>query len=164
VSNEGFGARHGLVVVGIDGSAHGVTALRWAIAEARRRRARVRVIHTWQVPVMPAGDSPWTLMPAPGFLEEESDALQAGGRMRLARTVEEALGGEPAGVELEQVLALGDPGDALVEQSGQADLLVVGSRGHGAIGSLFLGSVSRHCANHAACPVVIVRGEEASDT
>jgi nucleotide-binding universal stress UspA family protein len=51
----------------------------------------------------------------------------------------------------------GHPATRLIEASAGADLLVVGSRGHGAFAGMLLGSVSEHCVAHASCPVVVVR-------
>ena len=51
----------------------------------------------------------------------------------------------------------GYPAPTLIDEAREADLLVVGSRGHGAFAGMLLGSVSQHCAQQAACPVVIVR-------
>ena len=59
-------------------------------------------------------------------------------------------------VELEPVLRKGRPASVLIEESKAADLLVVGSRGHGGFVGLLLGSVSQECAEHAHCPVLIV--------
>jgi len=64
-------------------------------------------------------------------------------------------------VEIERRVVEGRPAAVLVNESQGADLLVVGSRGHGGFAGLLLGSVSQQCAHHAACPVVIVhRGPE----
>ena len=57
---------------------------------------------------------------------------------------------------IERRVVEGAPATVLVDESRQADLLVVGSRGHGGFAGLLLGSVSQQCAHHAACPVVIV--------
>jgi len=62
-------------------------------------------------------------------------------------------------VEIERRVVEGRPAAVLVDESQGADLLVVGSRGHGGFAGLLLGSVSQQCAHHAACPVVIVHGK-----
>ena len=67
-----------------------------------------------------------------------------------------ALGAEPA-VEVEQKLVEGDASDALVAESRSAELVVVGSHGRSGLKAALLGSVSRHVASHAACPVVVVK-------
>ena len=51
----------------------------------------------------------------------------------------------------------GHPGEVLVEASRHAELLVVGSRGHGVLSGVVLGSVSQHCTVHAASPVLVHR-------
>ena len=76
--------------------------------------------------------------------------------------------GEVAGQKgLAPVTALvrqGHAAQALLEAAAKADLLVVGSRGHGGFAEALLGSVSQHCVQHAPCPVVIVRGAPARRT
>jgi nucleotide-binding universal stress UspA family protein len=62
-----------------------------------------------------------------------------------------------AGLDVEEEIAYGHPAQVLIEQSADADLLVVGSRGHGAFTRLMIGSVSIHCVTHSHCPVVVVR-------
>ncbi|MGO9342579.1 MAG: universal stress protein, partial [Acidimicrobiales bacterium] len=66
---------------------------------------------------------------------------------------------DSSGVTLENVVREGHAPLVLVNESANADLLVVGSRGRGEFAGMLLGSVSQHCANHAHCPVVIVRHE-----
>jgi nucleotide-binding universal stress UspA family protein len=121
-----------VIVVGVDGSEESKAALRWAHAEATLRHASLRAIH--------------------------AEAHDAGGPERVAwldGVVCEVLGESP-GVEVVQSIVEGDAAHVLVEAVGQADLLVVGSRGHGGFAGLLLGSVSQACAQHASCPVVIV--------
>ena len=71
-----------------------------------------------------------------------------------------SLGEEAEGTEIERAVRMGQPAQVLVEEAEDADLLVVGSRGHGGFAGLLLGSVSHQCALHARCPVVIVHEPE----
>ena len=64
-----------------------------------------------------------------------------------------ALDGSPSSIE-------GIPAQVLLDASDGADLLVVGSRGHGGFTGALLGSVSQHCVHHAHCPVVVIRAQE----
>ena len=144
------------IVVGVDGSDASQEALRWAAEEARLRGAPVVAIHAWSfIPAEPIGDPGMLAIPAgdlAGQLGAESDAA----RLALEAAVSAALGAEPA-VEVEQKLVEGDAGDALVAESQSADLVVVGSHGRSGLKAALLGSVSRHVASHAACPVVVVK-------
>jgi nucleotide-binding universal stress UspA family protein len=140
---------NGFIVVGVDGSDESKEALRWAIDEARLRDASVRVVYAWWaqpvlVPGSPVIAADWELLrrSAEEFVEEFVD-----------RAVD-----EPTDVEVAVVATHGTPADVLVRASKDADLLVVGSRGHGGFAGLLLGSVSQQCVHHATCPVVIVRG------
>jgi len=61
-------------------------------------------------------------------------------------------------VRVRPVVVHGYPAQVLIEHAADADLLVVGSRGHGGFAGALLGSVSQHCTHHAPCPVVVIRG------
>jgi nucleotide-binding universal stress UspA family protein len=78
----------------------------------------------------------------------------------LKETVAEVVG-EGSDVAIEEVTTEGPAAEVLVDAAEGADLLVVGSRGHGGFAGVMLGSVSQQCAQHASCPVVIVRSPDA---
>jgi nucleotide-binding universal stress UspA family protein len=142
------------IVVGVDGSDESQEALRWALEEARLRSASVRAVYAWRDPHVPT----------PGFgLPEDFDfdSLRSQAEAFLTGVVREAVG-ESSDVPITEVTAEGSAGRVLVQAAEGADLLVVGSRGHGGFTGLLLGSVSQQCAPYATCPVVIVRGTETS--
>ena len=62
------------------------------------------------------------------------------------------------GVDIRPVVVEDNPARALLDAAKGADLLVVGSRGHGGFTEALLGSVGQHCVHHAECPVVVIRG------
>ena len=144
-----------VIVVGVDRSASAGAALRFALEEARLRQARVRVVHAWQFR-SPYGRSVAVDGP-PLVLGADLDAYSRAAAAELDAIVAEAAPGA-GGFGIEKRVEQGDPATVLLDQSRDADLLVVGSRGHGGFASLLLGSVSQVCAQNAACPVVIVRG------
>lgn len=139
-------ATHGaqpVIVAGTDGSADSVEALRWALRQAQSTSAEVRVVLAWEVTT------------SLGNLSELTDDDWAD----IARTaVDKATAAEPdVSVPLSTRVVIGHPASVLVEESKDADLLVVGCRGHGRVRGMVLGSVSNHCTHHAHCPVVVVR-------
>jgi nucleotide-binding universal stress UspA family protein len=138
-----------VIVAGVDGSEDSKEALRWALAEAALRRATVRAVHAWSMPIAFGGPD---MPPQPYDGPELRDQAQAS----LDAAVDE-VAGEAAPVAVERVVEQGSPADVLVRAAEGADLLVVGSRGHGGFAGLLLGSVGQQCAQHAPCAVVIVR-------
>jgi nucleotide-binding universal stress UspA family protein len=137
--------RRGRVVVGVDGSARSLDALRWAAAEARARDADLDVVHAWRLPMMAA---PPVYAVFPGV-----DALADNGRALLDSAVADpAL----AGLRVDPHLASGHPAQVLLERAADAGLLVVGTRGLGRVTGALLGSVSRQLLHHAPCPVVVI--------
>jgi nucleotide-binding universal stress UspA family protein len=137
------------IVVGVDGSKGSVRALQFALEEARVRGADVKAVSAWHVPLT-AYESGWVPV-AIDLTEFEGIAKGV-----LDKTLEEAHAAE-SGVNVTPILREGQAADVLVAEAREADLLVVGSRGLGGFKGLLLGSVSQQCAQHAACPVVIVR-------
>lgn len=140
----------GKIVVGVDGSEGSRAALRWARQEAALRACPMVAVTVWQYPVL-------TTLPAFGALppiEDLSKEADTSLRQVLADEGVE-LDGD---VEVDTVVAEGAAAASLLEAADDADLLVVGSRGHGGFTGMLLGSVSQHVVNHAPCPVVVVRG------
>ena len=140
-----------VIVVGVDESEGAKAALRFALEEARLRQAKLRVVHAWQFGYIGAPGFEGSLPAVGGDLAEFHEAAEA--------ALDETLRGVVAdGVAIERRVDQGAAAPALIEESRDADLLVVGSRGHGGFAQLLLGSVSQQCAQHAFCPVVIVSG------
>jgi nucleotide-binding universal stress UspA family protein len=149
------------IVVGIDGSNESLEALRWALGEARLRGTGLRAVRVWEYPFV-APSAEWTLgTPTPQPVAVDPQDVRHLAETQLAQVVSEV---EPngTGVRIEQEVIEGHPANALVEASKGADLLVVGSRGHGGFAGLLLGSVSQACVHHAHCPVVVIRPTEAT--
>ena len=140
----------GRIVVGVDGSAHARQALRFALAEAALRGARVVVVGSWAVP--PLAATGVGMIPAFDLLRTElADSASEVLSRELAEVADAA-----ACAEVEQHVAQGDAAGVLVEAAAGAELLVVGSRGRGGVTGTLLGSVSRACLHHAPCPVAVV--------
>jgi nucleotide-binding universal stress UspA family protein len=148
MTSDGSGQE--LVVVGVDGSPASVAALSWAARYASATGARVRALLAWHYPGAVGGPP----------MEKAPEAIHAETENQMQSTLDEAFvkafpDGRPAGVEASAVY--GHPAATLIEASAEADLLVVGNRGHGAFREMIVGSVSLHCVTGAACPVVVVR-------
>ena len=143
-----------VIVVGVDNSDGAKAALAFAHEEARLRDATLRAVHAWQFGYVGYTGFEGAVPTIGGDMHE----LRAAAAAALEAAVREAIP-DAGGVEIEQRVVEGTAGAALVDESHDADLLVVGSRGHGGFASLLLGSVSQQCAQHAACPVVIVRSK-----
>ena len=141
----------GTIVVGVDGSATSRAALRWAHAEAQARGDALRVVTVWRLPVtttMPAFDA----LPVPEDIDDQTrDTL-------LTICAEEGV--TPDGpVPVTLLITEGSASAALLQAAADADLLVVGARGHGGFTGLVLGSVSNQCVHHSPVPVVVVPAE-----
>ncbi|MFF7701188.1 universal stress protein [Streptomyces lydicus] len=139
----------GSVVVGLDGTGNSVPAVRWGAEEAAARGLPLLLLHSWV-------SQPLNLPIA----QEGADKKRFGAEV-LESAASMALELHPGlSVTTEQVSQ--DAVDALVDRSGRAAMMVLGSRGHGAISGFLLGSVSLHILGRAECPVVTVREEESA--
>lgn len=138
-------SRH--VVVGVDGSPGSLAALRFAVVEADLRHSDVRAVCAWRYP---EADGGWSIVP------REAYNPHAAAREVLSEAIAAISGPADRTVVVTPVTTEGHAAAVLVEAAADADLLVVGSRGHGGFVGLLLGSVSQHCVHHARCPVVVV--------
>jgi nucleotide-binding universal stress UspA family protein len=136
----------GRIVVGVDGSESSQRALAFALDEGRLRDWEVEVVHAWSLPAIPA--SPYVAIP---YYSESQ--LDASGTEIIDRALAAA---NTAGISITRRVVKGASAPALLEAAESADLLVVGTRGHGGFAGLLMGSTSQHCAQHPPCPVVIV--------
>jgi nucleotide-binding universal stress UspA family protein len=137
---------NGRIVVGIDGSDSAADALRWAIEQAKITDATVEAVYAWDPGALVSFSVPPLI---------DWDPLREAAQARPAEIVRDAVGSDP-GVRIVTKTVTGNPAQVLVDRSGHADLLVVGSRGLGGLKGMLLGSVGHHCAAHSHCPVVIV--------
>jgi nucleotide-binding universal stress UspA family protein len=140
------------VVVGVDGSDHGDLALRFAVAEAARRGARVVAVSAWDPPIETLGEYY-------GIGHYDEDKLDAVHERSTRDHVDRVVTGWPGtdGVPIEVHARTGRPADILVEAARGADLLVVGRRGRGGpLHATPLGSVGLAAVVHASCPVLVV--------
>ena len=143
----------GRIVVGVDGSPSSTAALAWAVRQAGLTGASVEAVMAWHYP----GISGPPFGPT-GELENFDHGEWAASALTHAikRTV------DPDGpVKVSATVREGNAAQVLLEVADGADLLVVGSRGHGGFAEALLGSVGQACVHHAQCPVVIVRRPKA---
>jgi nucleotide-binding universal stress UspA family protein len=144
----------GRIVVGVDGSRESLAALRWAGEEARIRDATVIAVTAWE------NSNVATLGTPGGLASPDLSAELKRGAEEVQQAALRDAGLDPTDVQ--SAIVEGGAARVLLEAARGADLLVVGSRGIGGFRELVLGSVSQQAAHHADCPVVIVRGAEAT--
>ena len=132
------------IVVGVDGSACSEQALRWALRQAWLTHAALYAVIAWSLP------SFYGYVAVTDSIDWAGDA-----RLALEQAVKNTM--EPGtAVPLYEQVVQGHPAQVLLDTAHDAELLVVGSRGHGGFTGMLLGSVSQHLVCHARCPVVVV--------
>jgi nucleotide-binding universal stress UspA family protein len=136
------------IVVGVDGSPQSRAALSWAAAEAADHQSDLVVLSVWEPGLIPPSGNP--------SVGHTPVRTSEGAAEELVTVIREELGDEPP-VLVQPRVAQGNPAQVLIESSEDADLLVVGTRGHGGFKGLVLGSVSQHVAAYAKCAVTVVR-------
>jgi nucleotide-binding universal stress UspA family protein len=134
------------VVVGVDGSVPSKAALRWALRQAHLTGAAVEAVIAWEFPLVYGYPAP--MLDGVNFEELATNVVKD--------AIAEATDGTGAGRIYYKVVE-GNAASALLRESADADLLVVGSRGHGGFVEALLGSTGQHCVHHATCPVVVIR-------
>jgi len=146
----------GTIVVGVDGSKPSTQALVWAATEANLQRRELTIVHaektfstSQQAWLASAGITPGEIVAQ--VLEEARDIVDHARARALA---------ECPGLEVSTIVQAGDPRDVLLGLADTAAMIVIGSRGHGPVTSVLLGSVSIGVSRHATCPVVVVRPSE----
>ncbi|MCX5442527.1 universal stress protein [Streptomyces sp. NBC_00063] len=134
------------IVVGVDGSPSSRAALRWAVRYAGLVGGRVEAVSAWEVPGMASWSAPAV----------DTDFDEGEAERGLVDEVRAVLG-EDVGSLVRERLVRGNAAEVLVDAAQGAEMLVVGSRGHGSFRRALLGSVSQQVAHHAPCPVTIIR-------
>ncbi len=140
------GARVGHIAAGVDGSEHSLVALGFAFEQATLRRVPLHVVRAWQ----PRREH-WHLTG-----EQARDAAIADQRAELDESLRRWQTTFPD-VEVTVETAAAAPAGLLIDASRNAQLIVVGTRGHGGLRGMLLGSVSQQLIQHAHCPVAVVR-------
>lgn len=141
------------IVVGVDGSDSSKAALRWAIEQAKATGATIDAVTAWWMP------SSYGIAPFTGSVDID---LEGESRKLLSDSITEVGGLEPE-VPVRPIVSQGHAADVLLRAAEDADLLVVGSRGHGRFASAMVDSVSLNCVLQAHCPVLVLRGEGPHD-
>jgi nucleotide-binding universal stress UspA family protein len=137
-----------MIIVGVDGSRAGLEATAWAAREAALREVPLTIGHAIAGWAVETG--------AGGRYAEVAAWMRQGGESVLATAAERARRERP-GISVKTVLLPGDPRGALIDAAREAQLLVVGSHGLGAVRGLLVGSVAHGVAGQATCDVVVVR-------
>jgi nucleotide-binding universal stress UspA family protein len=145
-SEHGETPDKGRIVVGIDGSAASKEALLWAARQAELTHESLEIITTWDWPPTYG----WAIPFPDGFDPENGVQTMVEKAASDVRTRYPDIGITTRALQ-------GHPAPILVEASKGADLLVVGSRGHGEFVGMLIGSVSEYCTTNAHCPVLVHR-------
>lgn len=139
-------ADHDKVVVGVDGSASSQAALQWALWHARLTRGVIIAVMSWEFPEL----YDWPMPSASEVTRHTAEKLDE---------AINAVADHEQTIPVDQRVAQGHPTKALLRTVSEenANLLVVGNRGHGGFTEALLGSIGQYCISYATCPVVVVR-------
>jgi nucleotide-binding universal stress UspA family protein len=152
---------HRGIIVGVDGSSGSKLAVDWAARDAAMRNVALTVVNALDPPLLLTEPTPFTfgggMSMAPGYWEWQQDAGREIVNDAL-KIVEDATKGSP--IEVTREVVNGHAVRTLVDLSKEAQLVVVGSRGRGALARVLLGSVSTGLVHHAHCPVAVIHGQD----
>ena len=140
------------IIVGVDGSQSSIKAAQWAVDEAAFRSSDVRLVQAFESPAVWLGMGEALGSTVTATISE--DDLKSYAVDAIDDVVSQLA--VPEGVSVHKTAVEGSPARVLLEQSAGATMLVIGSKGHGDLGSILLGSVGMHCVHHASCPVVVI--------
>ncbi|MDR3661009.1 MAG: universal stress protein [Mycobacterium sp.] len=147
------------IVIGIDGSADGEAALRWAVGDAMLRHQQITLVHV----VSPlVGGYSGIGMSTPVWPQDLNEWQQAHGRQVLDEAAQMARSIAGQGLQIDTKISFGAVVPTLVELSTRTDMMVLGSRGLGAFNRVLLGSASSALVHHAHCPIVLVHAQAPS--
>lgn len=145
---EGAGRQR--IVVGVDGSPSSQAAFRWAVRQAQLTGGEVQAVTAWHLPV--AYGYPMPVAP----LTDARDIAK-----RVQQTATDEITQELSDpVQITGTVVEGNAARVLLDASREADLLVVGNRGHGGFVEALLGSTGQHLVEHATCAVVVIRDDK----
>jgi nucleotide-binding universal stress UspA family protein len=150
---SGLSKKYG-IIAGVDGSPASNAAVCWAARDAVIRHVPLTLVH-----VVNPGASPWSQAPLlDGFAvwQENEGRRVLADALKIARDTATVKSGIP--IESELIFSATVP--TLVDLSKEAELMVVGTYGRGALARGLLGSVSSGLVRHAQCPVAVIRDEE----
>jgi nucleotide-binding universal stress UspA family protein len=143
------------IIAAVDGSPSSLRAALWAAAEAARRHGPIRLVHAVDTNSLAYGA--W-LAPGRAYF----DLLRSDGERILAAAKADILGRYPD-LDLTVALHMSGPVSALIEESDSALLLVIGACGTGGLTAILVGSAVVAVAEHARCPVAVIRGHHAAE-
>jgi len=137
------------IFVGYDGTGASISAVKWAVDEARLRQARLHIVTCYDIP--PTGDAAYGSPPGEDF---EASFLVA---RRAAHEMQEAIEFEDPGVEVAVQITAGSPAMELLAEAATRDLIVIGASRRHRTQAILFGSTGRQLARHQTCPLVVVR-------
>lgn len=155
VQNEAA-SRTPRIVVGVDGSPSSIGALRRGARIAAALDLPLEAVAAWHYPDVYGGYTGQTFIPDASLISDSAQAM-------LDDTVLAVFGDAPP-ANFRGVIREGRAARVLIAESQGAEMLIVGSRGHGGFAGLLLGSVSEACAEHATCPVLVFHEQAAAES